>query len=31
LKPAASDMEDATVPPSFTFVPGQVVFLSFEI
>ena len=31
LKPAASDMEDTIVPSTFTFVPGQVVFLSFEI
>src|SRR5438093_2090163 len=32
LKPSVTDMEDAPgVPPTFTFVPGQLVFLSFEI
>jgi len=32
LKLAISDMEDgALVPPSFTFVPGQFVFVSFEV
>src|SRR5579864_820346 len=32
LKLAISDMEDgAIVPPSFTFVPGQFVFVSFEV
>ncbi|HVP46466.1 MAG TPA: hypothetical protein VMT32_07780 [Bryobacteraceae bacterium] len=32
LKPTISDMEDGPgVPPSFTFVPGQFVFLSFEV
>jgi len=32
LKVTISDMEDgAGVPPSFTFVPGQFVFLSFEV
>jgi hypothetical protein len=32
LKPTLSDMEDGpAVPPTFTFVPGQFVFLSFEI
>src|SRR5579863_16447 len=32
LKFAISDMEDgALVPPSFTFVPGQFVFVSFQV
>jgi hypothetical protein len=32
LKPAISDMEDGpAVPATFTFVPGQFVFLSFEV
>jgi hypothetical protein len=32
LKATISDMEDGPgVPPSFTFVPGQFVFLSFEV
>ena len=32
LKPSVSDLEDGpAVPPSFTFVPGQFIFLSFEI
>ena len=32
LKLAISDMEDgAIMPPSFTFVPGQFVFVSFEV
>lgn len=32
VKLAISDMEDgAIVPPSFTFVPGQFVFVSFEV
>ena len=32
LKPTVSDMEDGPgVPPSFTFVPGQFVFLSFQV
>ena len=32
FKPSISDMEDApAVPPTFTFVPGQFVFLSFQI
>jgi hypothetical protein len=32
LKPSLSDLEDGpAVPPSFTFVPGQFIFLSFEI
>src|SRR5690348_13248398 len=32
LNPAISDMEDgATVPPTFTFVPGQFLFLTFDI
>src|SRR5712692_6468520 len=32
LKPAISDMEDGPpVPSTFTFVPGQFVFVSFEI
>src|SRR5689334_14110336 len=32
LKPVLSDMEDGpAVPPSFTFVPGQFIFLSYEI
>jgi hypothetical protein len=32
LKPSVSDMEDGpAVPPSFTFVPGQFVFLSFDV
>src|SRR5258708_32045308 len=32
LKPVISDMEDGPgVPPSFTFVPGQFIFLSYEV
>ena len=32
LKPVISDMEDGpAVPPSFTFVPGQLIFLSYEV
>ena len=32
LKPVISDMEDGpAVPPSFTFVPGQFIFLSYEV
>jgi hypothetical protein len=32
LKPSISDIEDgAGVPPTFTFVPGQFIFLTFEI
>jgi len=32
VKPAISDLEDgAVVPPTFVFVPGQFVFISFEI
>jgi hypothetical protein len=32
LKPVISDMEDgAPVPPSFTFVPGQFIYLSYEL
>ena len=32
LKPVISDMEDGpAVPPTFTFVPGQIIFLSYEV
>jgi hypothetical protein len=32
VKPSVSDLEDGpAVPPSFTFVPGQFIFLSFQI
>ncbi len=32
LKPSVSDLEDGpAVPPSFTFVPGQFIFLNFQI